>query len=481
MLLRRFYHDGLAQASYMIGCQKTGEALVVDPHREVEEYVAAAAAEGVRITQVSETHIHADFLSGGRELAARTGARLLLSDEGGEEWRYHFAVEDGATLLRGGDSFMVGNVRVDVVHTPGHTPEHLTFVITDTPSSSHPLGAITGDFLFVGDVGRPDLLERAADQEGTMRASAAQLFHSILHFAATYPDHLQLWPGHGSGSACGKALGAVPQTTLGYEKISNWAFQTTNEEQFITTVLKGQPDPPRYFATMKRLNRAGPRLLGAATALTRCAPSDLATVLATNALVLDLRPADVAAHRFIPGTLNLPFNQSFVGWAGWLAEYDRDIYLLTDGDGAQTQNAARELRMIGLDRVRGWFGPDAFEAWGGNGRAFDAIPQVEATELDEWLRKGEASVVDVRAPGEWHAGHISGARHAPLGRLSEALPAMAKGQPLAMQCQGGARSAIAASLAHLHGFKNVVNLHGGYGAWERAGLPVVQDPSSSTV
>lgn len=481
MLLRRFYHDGLAQASYMIGCQKTGEALVVDPHRDVEEYLVAAAAEGVRITQVSETHIHADFLSGSRELVARTGAQLLLSDEGGEEWRYHFASEEEATLLRGGDSFMVGNVRVDVVHTPGHTPEHLTFVITDTPASPHPLGALTGDFIFVGDVGRPDLLERAARQEGTMRDSAVQLFHSILHFGAAFPDHLQLWPGHGAGSACGKALGAVPQTTLGYERVANWAFQAAHEDQFVSTVLEGQPDPPTYFATMKRLNRAGPPLLGAVAAPTRRTPAELESILASDALVIDLRRADVAAQEFIPNSLNLPFNKSFVGWAGWIVDYDRDLYLLADDEGALARNAARELRMIGLDRVRGWFGPDAFDAWTSSGRAFDSIAQVEGPELDEWLRKGEASVVDVRTAGEWASGHISGARHAPLGRLSDALPAMARHQPLVMQCQGGGRSAIAASLAHLKGIRNVVNLRGGYGAWERAGLPVVQDPSTSTV
>ena len=202
MLLKRFYDNGLAQASYLIGCSATGEAIVVDANRDVEQYVRAASDEGLRVTHVTETHIHADFVSGSRELAARTGAKLLLSDEGGPEWRYAFAAAADATLLRDGDSFMVGNIRFDVLHTPGHTPEHLSFLVTDTPATDRPMGAITGDFIFVGDVGRPDLLERAANVAGTMRASAQALFRSIQRFKQL-PDSLQIWPGHGAGSACG--------------------------------------------------------------------------------------------------------------------------------------------------------------------------------------------------------------------------------------------------------------------------------------
>src|SRR6476659_3765655 len=257
MFFRRFYDDQLAQASYLLGCQATGEALVVDPNRHLEPYLRGAEAEGLRITHVTETHIHADFVSGSRELAARAGARLLLSAEGGPEWSYAFARDAGATLLRDGDRFMVGNIRFDVLHTPGHTPEHLSFLVTDTPATDRPMGAITGDFIFVGDVGRPDLLEKAARVAGTMRASAHALFGSIQRFKQL-PDYLQLWPGHGAGSACGKALGAVPSSTLGYERIANWAFTAGSEAEFVKLVLEGQPAPPRYFAVMKRLNRDGP-------------------------------------------------------------------------------------------------------------------------------------------------------------------------------------------------------------------------------
>ena len=479
MLIQRFYHEGLAQASYLIGCQKTGEAIVIDANRDANQYVAAASREGLRVTHVTETHIHADYLSGSRELAACTGAQLLLSGAGGRDWQYAFAAGDGARLLADGDQFMVGRLHFDVVHTPGHTPEHLTLVLTDTPASSQPVGAFTGDFLFVGDVGRPDLLERAANLGGTMRTSAAQLHQSLERFVATYPDYLQLWPGHGSGSACGKALGAVPQSTLGYEKIANWALQIDTESDFIESVLDGQPDPPPYFSTMKQLNRDGPALLGHLPAPDHRAPAQVDAAIASGALLLDIRRADVAANRFIPGTLNIPLNKSFVGWAGWFVGYDRDVYLVTDDSDERTARAAAaELAMIGIDRVAGWFGSDTFTHWASSGRPFDAIPQVDVATLDGWLAKDEASVLDVRATSEWDAGHIEGARLAPLGRVAESLSSLAGGRMLVMQCQGGGRSAIASSLARLRGVQQVANLRGGFSAWQDAQLPVARDASA---
>lgn len=481
MLLKRFYHEGLAQASYLVGCQKTGEALVIDANRDADQYIAAASAEGLRITHVTETHIHADYLSGSRELAARTGATLLLSAEGGRDWQYAFAAQDGARLLRDGDAFTVGNLRLDVMHTPGHTPEHLIFILTDQPASSHPVGAFTGDFIFVGDVGRPDLLERAAKVEGTMRAGAAQLFHSLQRFVARAPDYLQLWPGHGSGSACGKALGAVPQSTLGYEKVANWALQIGDEGSFIEAVLEGQPDPPRYFAMMKRLNREGPAILGHLPAPAHASASHLDEVLASNALVLDIRRADVAADRFIPGTLNIPLSKSFVGWAGWLVDYDRDLYLLDDDhDDRAARDAAAELAMIGLDRVVGWFGSEAFTAWSAAGRAFGSVEQVDPSSLAEWTRDESITVIDVRAQSEWEDGHLPGALHAPLGHLADTLPRLAGANRLVMQCQAGGRSAIAASLARLHGISAVANLRGGFAAWRSAGLPVERVSSGAS-
>ena len=257
MILRRFFDEKLAQTSYIVACEHSKLALVVDPNRNISQYIDAAASDNFRIVAVTETHIHADFVSGARELAQRTAAQLYLSDAGTPDWKYAYAAEAGAELLTDGSTFMVGDVRIEALHTPGHTPEHMTFLVTDTAVGNEPMGALTGDFVFVGDVGRPDLLERAAGFEGTMERGARELFASLRSFR-TYPDYLQLWPGHGAGSACGKALGAMPHSTLGYEKLFNWALAETDEQRFVEEVLSGQPEPPAYFAIMKGVNRDGP-------------------------------------------------------------------------------------------------------------------------------------------------------------------------------------------------------------------------------
>ncbi|HET9604758.1 MAG TPA: rhodanese-like domain-containing protein [Gemmatimonadales bacterium] len=474
MLLKRFYDDRLAQASFLVGCQATGGALVLDANRDAGQYITAAKAEGLRITHVTETHIHADFVSGSRELASRTGAELLLSAEGGADWQYGFAREADATLLHDGDSFMVGNLRFDVMHTPGHTPEHLTFIVTDTPATLRPMGAFTGDFIFVGDVGRPDLLERAAHLEGTMDASARQLFRSLRRFA-DQPDYLQLWPGHGAGSACGKSLGAVPQTTLGYERVVNWAFGIADEDEFVRAVLAGQPEPPAYFAEMKRINRDGPAILGAWPDPPTLDPASLADTLASGGVVVDLRPASAFAEGHVPGTLNIPLNRSFTNWAGSLLPYDADIYLIVPDGPGQSADAIRALAVIGLDQVRGVFPESAVLAWGRDG-TLQQVPQVDAAALA--ARNGEVTVVDVRSQSEWDAGHIPGAVHLPLATLASHLDELPRDTPLVLQCQGGGRSSIASALLQANGFANVSNLRGGIRDWRGAGLPVDRDPEA---
>ena len=254
MIFERFYEDKITQATFMVGCPVAGEAIVIDPNRDVESYMRAAALAGLRITGVTETHIHADFVSGSRDLAARTGARLYVSDAGGAEWRYAFSAEPNVTLLEDGSELRAGSVRLQAVHTPGHTPEHLCFLLSDLAATELPMGAFTGDFIFAGDVGRPDLLERAVGQMGTAEPSARTLFRSLQEFKRQ-PGHLMLWPAHGRGSACGKQLGGVPVTTLAYELLVNEALRATDENAFVTQVLAGQPEAPRYFAEMKRLNR----------------------------------------------------------------------------------------------------------------------------------------------------------------------------------------------------------------------------------
>lgn len=475
MILKRLYDEGLAQASYLVGSEQTDEALVVDPLRDIEPYVAAAEAEGLRITHVTETHIHADFLSGARELARLAGARLLLSAEGGSDWQYRLGPSERAELLRDGDSFTVGEIRVDVRHMPGHTPEHLLFLLTDTATADRPVGAFTGDFLFVGDVGRPDLLERAAHVEGTMERSARALYQS-LRMMREYPDYLQLWPGHGAGSACGKALGALPSTTLGYERLFNWALQLSDEEEFVRAVLAGQPEPPRYFGRMKTLNRDG------VPARPNASPSrlDVAALTAAlgeaEAIVIDTRSPAVYAIGFIPGTINIPAGRSFTAWAGSLLSPERDLMLISEGE-QQARALIRELSLIGLDRVTAWAGEDILDRWRESGRPLDRMRRIDARALAE---SDDAEIIDVRAATEWNDGHIPGARHIFLGDLPDTADELPRDRTLVVACQGGSRSAIAASLLRSRGFTNVVNFSGGFAEWQQAGFPIETSPAAVT-
>ena len=473
MLLRRFYDDKLAQASYLVGCAATGEALVVDPNRAVEDYVRVAEAEGLRITHVTETHIHADYVSGARELAKRSGAAIYLSDEGDEDWRYAFAGSDGATLLKDGDSFMVGNVKIEAIHTPGHTPEHMIFVVTDTAAADRPMGVFTGDFVFVGDVGRPDLLERAAGIEDTMEEAARSLFASIQRFREL-PDYLQIWPGHGAGSACGKALGAVPQSTVGYERMVNWAFAYEDEADFVRAVLAGQPEPPKYFAEMKRINKEGPRILGGYRRPERLPESRLPDLLDAGALVVDARQIGDFAEGHLPGTINIPLDRSFTTWVGWLIPYDREFYLIVDehGEPLGIDESARDLMLIGLDRVAGYFGSDAIQTWAEEGRKLGTTCEISSEDLAGMMQRDEIAVIDVRGAAEWEAGHIPGALNVPLGYLTESLAQIPTERTVLLHCQEGWRSGIAASLLHARGRSNVVSLKGGIRAWITDGNPI---------
>ena len=471
MLLRRFYDPKLAQVSYLVGCTTTGEALVVDPNRDIDPYLQAADAEGLRVAHVTETHIHADFVSGARELAHRAGARLYLSDAGGD-WRYGYSTEAGATPLREGSRVRVGTVELQVLHVPGHTPEHLTLLVTDTATASEPMGAFTGDFIFVGDVGRPDLLERAAQVRGTMEDSARQLFRSLQRFR-TQPDYLQIWPGHGAGSVCGKSLGAVPQTTLGYEKRFNWAFGIADESEFVRAVLAGQPEPPRYFAEMKRINQSGPRLLGGIRRPARLPVGTLAGILAQAGTVVDTRQAPEFVRGGVPGTINIPVNRAFTTWAGSLLPYDQDFYLIIDDRRGQTvDELVRDLAGIGLDRLAGYFGTEAIEAWRTSNGQLQTIPTLTLAQVSSQLRADGVTVLDVRGEGEWKGGHLPGSLNVPVGSLDGRMKEIPRGRPIIVHCQTGARAAIAASLLRARGFTDVRFFPGGFAEWRSAGLPV---------
>lgn len=459
MLLRRFYDEKLAQASYMIGCQATGEAIVIDPHRDTEIYLAAAASEKMRIRYVSETHIHADYLSGSRQLARRAGSELLLSAEGGPDWQYGFAREEGARLLRDGDVIRLGRISLEVLHTPGHTPEHVSFSVTDGAATDRPMGLLTGDFLFVGDVGRPDLLEKAAGVRNTMEAGARDL-HRSLERVRTLPDYLQILPGHGAGSACGKALGAVPTSTLGYEKLVSWAFQCPTEEEFVRKVLEDQPEPPVYFAIMKRMNRDGPPLLDRLPRPERGAPPELHDLAEVGEVIVDLRHRSAFAAGHVPGSLNIPWASDFTTWAGWLLPYDRTIHFVADDEG-QAEGAARDLALIGIDRSGAWFDAEALARWQADAGPLERTPSVDWDEAERAVEEEGALLVDVRNRTEWNDGHVSGARHVHLGALPARLSELPRGRPLLVYCRTGNRSGIAASILQAAGVPDVRNVEGG--------------------
>ncbi|MGE6258437.1 MBL fold metallo-hydrolase [Heyndrickxia sporothermodurans] len=468
MFFRSFFDENLAHMSYLIGCQRTGEAIIIDPSRHLDMYKQTAEKEGLTIIAVTETHIHADFVSGSREAARQFDATLYLSDEGDENWKYQYVEDAKHILLKDESTFTIGYVEFQVMHTPGHTPESISFLLTDKGSgSTEPIGIFSGDFVFVGDIGRPDLLEKAAGVKGTADAGARQMFQSLKRFKAL-PDYLQVWPAHGAGSACGKALGAVPVSTVGYEKINNWALQIDNEEEFVAALLNGQPEPPIYFAMMKKVNKLGPEYV-------KCTPiKDLSSVkkleqFGSETVLIDTRSVKEFALSHIKGSLNIPYNQSMTNWAGWLIDYDQDIVLITQEK--DVDSIRKALASIGLDRVIAKIDPvialketSRLESYG----------EIDVHQLEKLLNDGQYHLIDVRNQSEWEEGRIEFAQHIMLGTLKDRLSEIPQGKKYIVQCRSGARSAIAASILQANGFKDVFNLIGGYIAWTKEQLPVLK-------
>jgi hydroxyacylglutathione hydrolase len=467
MLLRRLYEDMLSQASYLIACDETRHAIVIDPNRDVEKYLAVAKADKLRITHVTETHIHADYVSGARALAEATGAQLLLSGEGGTDWQYRFAQEAKARILRDGEAIEVGTVKVEVLHTPGHTPEHLSFLITDTASARTAMGLVSGDFIFVGDVGRPDLLEKAAGVSNTMDAMPRELYQSIQK-AKELPAYLQIWPGHGAGSACGKALGDIPSSTLGYERLVNWAFLSSSEDAFVAEVLAGQPEPPKYFARMKQVNRDGPKPRVDPARIGRMSPTELTAAWDEGAVLIDVRATAEFAAGHMAGTINIPTGTSFPNWLGSLVDPEQRIIFLVGRDDTRFARALRGSALIGMDKVIGWGGPEIIQHWIAAGRRLITTEQLEPKAAQASGRL----IVDVRGQAEWEEAGIPGARHAFLGDILAQMADVPLDRPLVLHCGSGSRSAIGASVLQAAGFTNVANMKGGIDAWREAGLPV---------
>ena len=471
MLLKYFYDKALAHASYLVGCQRAKVAIVVDPGRDIQQYLEMADHEDLEIIGVAETHVHADYVSGARELAANVGAKLYVSDEGPAEWKYQFANEYSHQLLKDGDTFTAGNIRFEVLHTPGHTPESISFLLTDEGGGANePMGIFTGDFVFVGSIGRPDLLEEAAGLADTAEPGARDLYHSAERFKQL-PDYLQVWPAHGAGSACGKGLGAIPSSTVGYEKRFNPALQFTDKNEFVAYILDDQPEAPKYFAVMKRVNKEGPDLLGDAELPAKKSAADLAS-LGDDVTLIDLSAPKSFGAGHVPGSLNIP-SSMLASWAGWLVDYDQPAYLL--GKSNQLPEAMRVLRKIGMDKVQGFFDIDEIKEQGlANGSYRQASPR----DLVNVIKSGDATMVDVRSDSEWVSGRAPFAKHLFLGRLEDSLDQLDREKPVVTQCQSGARSAIAASLLQAYGF-DVINLVGGFSAWLEAGLPTEAGKSTN--
>lgn len=471
MLLKYFYDKALAHASYMVGCQKAKVAIVVDPGRDIDQYLEMADREGLKLIAVAETHIHADYVSGARELADRVNAKLYLSDEGPAEWKYRYADQYDHQLLKDGNSFLIGNIMFEVLHTPGHTPESISFMLTDEGGgASKPMGIFTGDFVFVGSIGRPDLLEEAAEIANTAEPGARDLFRSAWRFKQL-PDYLQVWPAHGAGSACGKGLGAIPSSTVGYEKLFNPALQFTDEDEFVNYILSDQPEAPKYFAVMKRVNKEGPKVLGD-KGLPAPQPIEALTNALDKATVIDISVSEQFATTHVPRTINIPTSM-LAGWAGWVVDYKMPVYLIAAP--SELPEATRVLRKIGLDDVRGYFDVSSVRA---EGLATESYKSATPDKLKSRIDRGEVELVDVRSEGEWKQGRIAGANHFFLGRLPDRLGSIPTDKPIATQCQMGGRSAIAASILQAAG-REVINMTGGLEAWLNAGLPVEQTETTA--
>lgn len=462
--LDRIFTPGLAQVAYLVADEAAGVAAIIDPRRDIDAYLDWATARDVRITAILETHVHADFVSGSRELAAATGAPIYASRLGQEEFTH--------TPLDDGDEVAVGAVRLRAYFTPGHTPEHMSYLLFDPAGGDRPLALFSGDALFVGDVGRPDLLGK-----GATRGLAEQLYRTVVDRLKTLPDDVVVYPGHTAGSACGKKIGDAPSTTIGQEKLVSYAFHARSEEDFIERVLVDMPAPPTYYPVLKRVNKAGAALLAALPAGTPLTPDMVAAQQAAGALIIDARTPEAFSAGHIPGAVFTGLGPNFVAWLGWLAPYDRDLILVLDHD-ADFVGARTELRRIGLDRVAGFLA-GGMDTWRADGRAIVTLPQLSVQELGARLAGDSQglTVLDVRSDDEWASGHIAGARHRYAGEIAQGadIPLDDSTGPVAVICGSGYRSSVANSLLQARGLRNLINVSGGMTAWQAAGLPTTED------
>jgi hydroxyacylglutathione hydrolase len=462
MYLEQFYLTCLAHASYLIGSQ--GVAAVVDPQRDVDIYLKAAAEQNLTIRHIFETHLHADFVSGHKELAARTGAKIYIGAQANAEFP-HVPLTDGFEVK-------MGAVRIRALETPGHTPESVCLVITDEEKASdgkseQPSAVLTGDTLFIGDVGRPDL-----SRTHTPRELAGRLYDSLHQKLLTLPDAVAVYPAHGAGSLCGKSMRAERFSTIGTERLTNYALQIPSRDEFIAQLTSNLPARPDYFLEDAEINRSGAATLTELAPLPGLSAAEVQALLQQNSNVLDVRPGDVFADGHVPGSIGIALSGQFASWAGGILGIHSNPILIGDTR-EQIEEARLRLARVGIEELRGYLA-GGLAAWQKAGLPVVQTTQMSPQELNQKLQDGimgASDVLDVRREGEWQAGHIPEVQCRALDTFPHGLPGIDNARPVAVHCKSGYRSMIACSLLERAGHRNVINVAGGFDAWHAAELP----------
>ena len=455
MYFEQFYLGCLAHASYLLASQ--GEAVVVDPQRDVDIYLKAAEEHGVKIRHIFETHLHADFVSGHKELAARTGAKIYIGARAGAGFP-HVDVQDGFELR-------VGKIVIKALDTPGHTQESICLVIVDEEKSTDPWAVLTGDTLFIGDVGRPDL-----SKEHTPAELAGMLYDSLQNKLLALGDDVLVYPAHGAGSLCGRNMRAERSSTIGTERLTNYALQIRSRAEFIRQLTTNLPTRPEYFLQDAEINRQGASALNDIGELLAFTPAELKSMLDEGAVALDVRPGDEFAQAHVPGSINIALSGQFASWAGTVLGLSTCPMLIAESP-EQLSEARLRLARVGIENVAGYL-QGGVAAWKQAGFALAEVPQITVQDLHNSLQAEASQVLDVRREPEWNAAHIESATWWPLDNFKISTPEIDRDRPVAVHCKGGYRSMIACSLLQRAGFTNVTNVIGGFDAWQEAKLPV---------
>jgi hydroxyacylglutathione hydrolase len=458
MYFEQFYLGCLAHASYLLASD--GDAVVVDPQRDVDLYLKAAQEHGVVIRHILETHLHADFVSGHQELAARTGAKIYIGAEAGATFP-HVGVRDGFELE-------VGKISIRVLETPGHTAESICLVITDKENSGKPWAVLTGDTLFLGDVGRPDLSKQHSPKQ-----LAGMLYDSLHTKVLKLADNVLVYPAHGAGSLCGKNMRAERSSTIGTERLTNYALQFKTKEEFVAQLTSNLPARPEYFMHDAEMNRTGAAALSDLPPLRELEPAELKVMLSNGEIALDVRPAEQFVSGHVPGSVNIALSGQFATWAGTVLGLLAHPVLIAES-AEQIAEARTRLARIGMESLAGQL-CGGVAAWRAAGYPLSTMNQMGAADLSEKLESSPIQILDVRRESEWEAGHIENGIWWPLDNFKVAPPEINQSAPIAVHCKSGYRSMIACSLLQRAGFLNVTNLEGGFDAWQKAGLPVVSE------